>query len=87
MEKWNDFVEWANSTIGDADAVLANAHVAAAFLLGAPVLLENEPEVRIDDVEVADVSGETSMTLTVTVKDGESPVEVAAAKVALLMNL
>ena len=35
VEKWNDFVEWANGTIGDADAVLANAHVAAAFLLGA----------------------------------------------------
>jgi len=86
VEKWNDFAEWANGMIGDADAVLANTHVAAAFLLGASALLENEPEVRIDDVEVADVNGETSVTLTVTVKDGESPVEVAAAKVAALFE-
>ncbi|MBQ9432339.1 MAG: S8 family serine peptidase [Kiritimatiellae bacterium] len=86
VERWNDFAEWANGVIGDAYAVLASAHAADSWLLGASALLENDPEVTIDGAEVASVSGDTSMTLTVTVKDGENAVEVSAAKVAALFE-
>ena len=69
-----------------SDIMSASAHAADSWLLGASALLENDPEVTIDGAEVASVSGDTSMTLTVTVKDGENAVEVSAAKVAALFE-
>jgi uncharacterized repeat protein (TIGR02543 family) len=86
VEKWNDFAGWANGTIGDADTVVASPHAAASWLLGTSALLENAPAVAIDGAAVVSVEGGKAMTLSVTVKDGGTPVEVSAAKVASLVE-
>ncbi len=86
VAEYNRFVVWVNNVIGDAGEVKASAHAAASYLLGATSLFENEPEVKIGGVEVATVSGGTSLTLTVTVRDGETPKEVSAEKVAALLE-
>ena len=85
-DRYNDFAVWVNDVIGDAGEVKASVHVAASYLLRATSLFENEPEVKIDGAEVATVNGGTSMTLTVTVKDGETPKEVSAEAVAALFE-
>lgn len=94
-EEYNAFKTWAGSVkgaTGDAlageAAVVANAHSAAAYLLGAERLFENEPTVEIDELAVADgeSAGTTAMTVAVTVKDGESTVAVDADKVAAMFE-
>ena len=69
-------------------AVVANAHAAAAYLLGAERLFENEPKVEIGELAVgeADDGGalgitRPTMTVAVTVMDGEEAVKCAAEKV------
>ena len=69
-------------------AVVANAHTAAAYLLGAERLFDNEPKVEISEVGVgeADDGGalgitRPTMTVMVTVKDGDEAVKCAAEKV------
>ena len=90
-EEYNAFKTWADGVkgaTGDAlageAAVVANAHAAAAYLLGAERLFENEPTVEIGELSIAEGEsvGTTAMTVAVTVKDGESAVAVSAAKVA-----
>ncbi|MBQ3807301.1 MAG: leucine-rich repeat protein [Kiritimatiellae bacterium] len=95
-EEYNAFKAWAGSvkgTGGDAlageAAVVANAHAAAAYLLGAERLFENEPTVEIGELAVGERSSGTlapTMTVAVTVKDGESAVAVSAAKVAAMFE-
>jgi len=89
-EEYNAFKIWADGvkgatgdTLAGEAAVVANAHAAAAYLLGAERLLENEPTVEIDELAVADgeSAGTTAMTVAVTVKDGENAVKCAAEKV------
>ena len=94
-EEYNAFKTWADGVkgaTGDAlageAAVVANAHAAAAYLLGAERLFENEPTVEIGELAIADgeSAGTTAMTVAVTVKDGESAVAVSAAKVAAMFE-
>ena len=75
-------------------AVVANAHTAAAYLLGAERLFDNEPKVEISEVVVgeADDGGalgitRPTMTVAVTVKDGEEAVTCAAEKVKELFEV
>ena len=79
---------WVNGKNLYQPAVVANAHAAAAYLLGAERLFENEPTVEIGEVSVGDgeSAGTTAMTVAVTVKDGESAVSVSAAKVAAMFE-
>lgn len=84
--KWNDFAAWVNDVIGDVAAVKESGHSAASWLLGTASLLENAPTVRIAAAEVASPDDATTVTLTVTVKDGGTPVEVSPAKVAALVE-
>ena len=93
--EYNAFKTWADGvkgTAGDAlageAAVVANAHAAAAYLLGAERLFENEPTVEIGELAIVDgeSAGTTAMTVAVTVKDGESAVAVDAAKVAAMFE-
>ena len=94
--EYGKFKEWAGSvkgmgsasgTLAGEAAVVANTNAAAAFLLGAERLFENAPKVEFGEVGVAD--GESSalgitrptMTVSVTVKDGEEAVKCAAEKV------
>jgi uncharacterized repeat protein (TIGR02543 family) len=93
--EYNAFKTWADGvkgTAGDAlageAAVVANAHAAAAYLLGAERLFVNEPTVEIGELAIVDgeSAGTTTMTVAVTVKDGERAVAVAAAKVAAMFE-
>ena len=93
--EYNAFKTWADGVkgvTGDAlageAAVVANAHAAAAYLLGAERLFENEPTVEIGELAIVDgeSAGTTAMTVAVTVKDGESAVAVDAAKVAAMFE-
>ena len=93
--EYNKFKTWADGVkgaTGDAlageAAVVANAHAAAAYLLGSERLFENEPAVEIGELIIADgeSAGTTAMTVAVTVKDGESAVAVSAAKVAAMFE-
>ena len=78
---------WVNNNNLYQSDVVANTNAAAAFLLGAERLFENAPKVEFGEVGVAD--GESSalgitrptMTVSVTVKDGEEAVKCAAEKV------
>ena len=93
--EYNKFKTWADGVKGVAGdalageaAVVANAHAAAAYLLGAERLFENEPTVEIGELAIVDgeSAGTTAMTVAVTVKDGESAVVVDAAKVAAMFE-
>ena len=94
-EEYNAFKTWADGVKGAAGdalageaAVVANGHAAAAYLLGAERLFENEPTVEIGELSIAESegAGTTAMTVAVTVKDGESAVAVSAAKVAAMFE-
>ena len=93
--EYNAFKTWAagvKGATGDAlageAAVVANAHAAAAYLLGAERLFVNEPTVEIGELAIVggESAGITKMTVAVTVKDGASAVAVDAAKVAAMFE-
>ena len=84
--KYNAFKEWAQGVNGGESAVVANTNVAVAFLLGAERLFENAPRIEFGEVEVGGGVGgaegtKGTISLTVTVKDGEEVVKCAAEKV------
>ena len=75
--------------------VVANTNAAAAWLLGAERLFENAPVVEIGEVAIGDEDGGESgglgtsrptMTVSVTVKDGEEAVKCAAEKVKAMFE-
>ena len=99
--EYGRFKEWAGSVKGAGSAssaaageaaVVANTNVAAAYLLGAERLFENAPKIEFDEVSVADSkdgglgTDRPTMTLSVTVKDGEEAVKCAAEKVKSLFR-
>ena len=93
--EYNAFKTWAagvKGATGDAlageAAVVANAHAAAAYLLGVERLFVNEPTVEIGELAIVggESAGTTKMTVAVTVKDGASAVAVDAAKVAAMFE-
>lgn len=94
FREWAQCVRQSSGNPGGGVAVVASPHAAAAYLLGAERLFENEPTVEITEVSVAaDVplsGGEgaaaTQMTVAVTVKDGERVVAVDADKVAAMFE-
>ena len=57
-------------------------HAWPSYLLGADALFENEPEIRLGGVAV----GETALSVEVTIRDGDKPAVVDAAKVAGLFG-
>ena len=89
FKTWADGVKGVTGDLlaGEA-AVVANEHAAAAYLLGAERLFENEPTVEIGELAIGEgeSAGTTAMTVAVTVKDGESAVAVNAAKVAAMFE-
>ena len=93
--EYNSFKAWADGVkgaTGDALAgeaeVVANTNAAAAYLLGAERLFENEPTVEIGELTISDgeSAGTTAMTVAVIVKDGERVATVDAAKVAAMFE-
>ena len=94
-EEYNAFKTWADGVkgaTGDAlageAAVVANGHAAAAYLLGSERLFVNEPTVEMGELAIVDgeSAGTTTMTVAVTVKDGESAVAVSVANVAAMFE-
>ena len=95
-EEYAAFKAWADGVkgaAGDALAgeavVVANEHAAAAYLLGAERLFENEPTVEIGELAIEERASGTlapTMTVAVTVKDGETAVTVNAEKVAAMFE-
>ena len=71
----------SGSAVAGEAAVVANTNAAAAYLLGAERLFENEPMVEFGEVAVGD-----GITVAVTVKDGEEAVKCAAEKVKNLFE-
>lgn len=71
-------------------AVIASEYAAAAYLLGAETLLENTPVIEFSEVKVddgANVPGDKgTITLSVTVKDGQKAVVVASEKVKAMFE-
>ena len=96
FKDWAAIVKGAGSASGAVAgeaAVVANAHAAAAYLLGAERLFENEPTVEFGEVEIGDGTSGTSgtgdrgtITVSVTVKDGEEAVKCAAEKVKAMFE-
>ena len=95
FKAWAGKVKGAGSasgaTAGEA-AVVANTNAAAAYLLGAERLFENAPKIEFEEVSVADGedgglgTSRPTMTLSVTVKDGDEAVKCAAEKVKTLFK-
>ena len=95
FKAWAGSVKGAGSASGDAAAgeaaVVANTNAAAAYLLGAEKLFENTPKVEFGEVAVLcddDVAHQDgiSVSLSVTVRDGEEAVACTAEKVAAMFE-
>ena len=88
FREWAQCVRQASGNPGGGAAVVASPHAAAAYLLGAERLFENEPTVKIDELTIADgkTAGTTAMAVSVTVKDGDNAVAVNATKVAAMFE-
>lgn len=82
VQEYNYFKTWADQ-IGAAD-VVASAHAADSYLLGTNALLQNDPVVTINAFNTGATAG--AMTLSVTVTDGGTPVEVTPQKVMALIK-
>ena len=88
VSEYDAFRSWVGDSNLYQPAVAANAHAAAAYLLGAERLFENKPTVEIGELEIADgdSAGAAEMIVSVTVRDGENPVKVAEGKVAAMFE-
>ena len=90
--EYTNFCNWAQTVVaGGVTAVRDSERAAVSYMLGATTLFENEPTITISDVEVGKAEGESvddgaSMTLSVTVKDGEDVVAVTTEKVAKMFE-
>lgn len=82
INEYKEFKTWADQ-IGAAD-VVASAHAADSYLLGTDALLQDGYKVTIATFDTGDTSA--PMTLSVTVANGETPVEVTLQKVAALIR-
>ncbi len=86
------FKAWAQGVAGGEAAVVASDHAAVSWLLGAEELFENEPEILIASLALAQGTGNGergtggAMSVTVVVKDGEEIARVDAAKVASMFE-
>ena len=96
-KEYGRFKSWAGSVAGGEAAVVANTNAAAAYLLGAERLFENAPKVEFCEMEVGELSSggalggglgtsRPTMTLAITVKDGDDAVKCATEKVAAMFE-
>jgi hypothetical protein len=82
------FKAWAQNVPGGEAAVIESSHAAVSYLLGAEALFENEPEIRVASLALAQGTGNRdqgtagAMSVTVVVMDGEEIALVDANKVA-----
>ena len=92
VSEYDAFRSWIGNNNLYQPAVVANTNAAAAYLLGAGRLFENAPKIEFEEVSVADGedgglgTSRPTMTLSVTVKDGDEAVKCAAEKVKSLFK-
>ena len=89
VAEYSAFKAWVNGNNLYQPNVVANTNAAAAFLLGAERLFKNEPTVEIGELAIGERSSgmlAPTMTVAVTVKDGEDAVKCAAEKVAAMFE-
>jgi hypothetical protein len=94
LAKYAEFQAWVQTVDGGEKAVINSDHAAVSWQLGADALFENEPEIRIASLALANAQGTgngeqgtaCAMTVTVEVKDGEDVVKVAEEKVAAMFE-
>ena len=88
--EYDALIEWADANGIGHQAVRTALHVWASYVLGAGTLLENEPEIAIGEVGVSEDGAlgitHPSVTVSVTVKDGETAIAVDAMKVASMFE-
>jgi hypothetical protein len=84
VAEYKAFKSWAGTIEGGEEAVVANQHAAAAYVLGATTLFESNPTVEISEADLNSTTG--AMALTVVVKDGETLKAVSSAKVKYLFE-
>ena len=88
VAEYNAFKEWVNGKNLYQPDVVANTNTAVAYLLGAERLFKREPVIEIGEVSVGEngtqgtEEAKGTMSVSVTVKDGEDSVKCATEKVA-----
>ena len=86
--EYNQFTAWANDKNLYQPDLKDSAHAWASYVLGAEALLANEPKIDFEAVEVGATesgslgSASPTMTVSVSVRDGERAVAVDANSVA-----
>jgi uncharacterized repeat protein (TIGR02543 family) len=86
---YDDFRAWMAAKDLEPQEVKDSPHAWPSYLLGADALFENEPEIRLGGFEVGESGnrdGGMALTVEVTVRDGDKPAAVDAAKVAGLFG-
>ena len=91
LDAYDDFRAWMAAKGLEQQAVMASAHAWPSYALGTGTLFANEPAIRLGDVALKGrgtrATGDgTALEVSVTVRDGEDPVAVDAAKVAALFE-
>jgi len=91
VDEYNALVEWADENGIDHQTVRTSLHVWASYVLGAEALLANEPEIEFEAVAVGAEGGgqgaaRPTMTVSVSVRDGERAVAVDQEKVAAMFE-
>lgn len=92
IDDYDALVEWADINGIGHQAVRTSPHVWASYVLGAETLLENEPTVEFETLEIEAAEGglmgaaSHAIMVSVSVKDGEKSVAVDSEKVATMFE-
>ena len=92
IDDYDALVEWADINGIGHQAVRTSPHVWASYVLGAETLLENEPTVEFETLEIEATEGglmgaaSHAIMVSVSVKDGEKSVAVDSEKVATMFE-
>jgi len=82
VEAYGKFREWATGIPGGVKAVADSEYAGASYALGTQTLLTHEPDIRIGSVKNA----EGGLSVSVSVMDGGTPVDVTSEMVAKLFE-
>lgn len=85
--RYADFRAWASGVAGGAQAVVESRYAAAAYLLGAQELFEDEPRIVISDCEAAAETSGGGLAISASFLDGDAPHDVTAEKVTGLLEM
>ena len=85
-EQYNDYRAWVKIVEGGVTAAKSSSYAADSYVLGATELFRRKPKIDIGALRITEgpdnPSENGTVTLSVTVKDGDDPVKVAEERVA-----